>query len=325
MLPRFAYVSPSNLDDAVHELAGGSARIHAGGTDLLGCLHDGVFGTDKIVSLSRLDGLRKLRETSDGGLALGARLTLSELVSNETIRTRYPGLAEAAASAASPQLRHQGTVGGNLCQRPRCWYFRGEFHCAKKGGDRCYAVDGENRYHAIFGGGPCYIVHPSDTAPMLLALGATVVLLGPGGGRTVALEDFFELPADNLEAENVLRPDEIVTEILVPPTRALSSYRKIRERAAWDFALTSVALAVELSGERVERARLVLGGVAPIPWRSKPAEAEITGKALTAATARAAARAAAADAEPLEQNSYKVALVEGVIEASLLRFLDEGG
>ena len=221
---------------------------------------------------------------------------------------------------ASPQLRNQGTIGGNLCQRPRCWYFRGDFHCAKKGGDTCYAIEGENRYHAIFGGDPCYIVHPSDTAPMLVALGASVKVAGQGGERTVALEDFFVLPDEELYKENVLQPGEMVTEIIVPaPASGLvSSYRKVRERGSWDFALASVALALRLSGKRVEEARVVLGGVAPKPWRSLAAEAALTGKQLDATTARTAAQAAVADAEPLEQNRYKVLLVKGIVEESLL-------
>ncbi len=320
MLPSFAYVRPRSIAEAVDHLKEPGARLHAGGTDLLGCLHDRVFGADKVVSLGRVEALRGLRETAEGGLAIGALATVAEVASSPLVGRRYPGLARAASEVASPQLRNQGTIGGNLCQRPRCWYFRGEFRCAKKGGAMCYAVDGENRYHCIFGGGPCYIVHPSDTAPMLLALGASVSVAGPGGERSVPLDGFFRLPADNLEGENVLGPGEIVTEIRVPPAGAglKSSYRKVRERGAWDFALASVALALRLSGERVEDARIVLGGVAPVPWRSEAAEAAVRGKRLDEGTAAAAARAAVEGAEPLEQNGYKVALVEAIVEESLL-------
>ena len=320
MLPSFAYARPRSVEEAVKHLGEPGSRLHAGGTDLLGCLHDRVFGARKVVSLGRVEALRGIRETAPGGLAIGALTTVAEVAASPLVGERYGGLARAASEVASPQLRNQGTIGGNLCQRPRCWYFRGQFHCAKKGGAMCYAASGENRYHCIFGGGPCYIVHPSDTAPMLLALGASVVVAGPAGERTVPLDGFFQLPADNLEGENVLEVGEIVTEVRLPPpaTGLRSTYRKVRERGAWDFALASVALAVRLDGSRVADARIVLGGVAPVPWRSPAAEAAIRGKRLTVGTVAAAARAAVQGAEPLEQNGYKVALVEGIVEESLL-------
>lgn len=320
MLPNFAYVRPGSKQEALDHLGSDGARLHAGGTDLLGCLRDEVFTADKLVSISGLEELEGIVRTTDGGLRIGALTTISNIAASDEVARGFSGLAQAAQDVASPQLRNQGTLGGNLCQRPRCWYFRGEFHCTKKGGDTCYAVEGENRYHAIFGGDPCYIVHPSDTAPMLVALGAAVKIAGPGGERTVALEDFFVLPEEELHKENVLQPGEMVTEIIVPPSASelVSSYRKVRERGSWDFALASVALALRMSGKRVEEARVVLGGVAPKPWRSPAAEAALVGKQLDAVTTRAAAQAAVADAEPLEQNGYKVLLVKGIVEESLL-------
>lgn len=321
MLPSFAYVRARSTKEALDHLAAPGARLYAGGSDLLGCLDDGVFGAETVVSISGVEELRGMRETAAGGLEVGALVGIAELAASPLVRRLYPGLAQAAGEVASPQLRNQGTLGGNLCQRPRCWYFRSSgFHCAKKGGDVCYAVDGENRYHAIFGGGPCHIVHPSDTAPALVALGATVHLAGRRGERALPLEEFFVLPADDLLAENVLAPGEMVTRVTLPPPAPdlVSSYRKVRERGAWDFALTSVALALELEGRRVRRAGVVLGGVAPRPWRSSLAEEVLTGRELDAATARAAAQAAARGAEPLEQNGYKVHLVAGAVEESLL-------
>jgi len=320
MLPDFSYVRPTTLRDAVESLAAAGAHAHAGGTDLLGCLHDGALGAKTVVSLSALDDLRGIRERGEGGIAIGALTTITDVATNELVRTHYPGLAKAASEVASPQLRNQGTIGGNLCQRPRCWYFRGDFHCAKKRGDKCFAVEGENRYHAIFGGDPCYIVHPSDTAPMLLALGASLRIVGPVGGRTTRLDDFFILPDTDLEHENVLATGEIVAEVLLPPPAAglMSSYRKIRERGSWDFALVSVALVLQMSGTRVLAGRVVFGGVAPMPWRSRAAEAEIVGKELGPNVVRAAASAAVRDAEPLEQNGYKVPLLKAAVEESLL-------
>ena len=319
MLPRFAYAQPSSIREALDLLASGNASVHAGGSDLLGCLHDQVFPAETVVSLSALESLRGIRRRADGWLEIGAMTTISEIAVDPTVRSRYPGLAQAAESVASPQLRNQGTLGGNLCQRPRCWYFRGEFECAKKGGDVCFAVDGENRYHAIFGGGPCYIVHPSDTAPMLLALDAQVRVADTTGELRLALDDFFVLPEDDLYRENVLRPGQIVTAVEIPPApeEQLCAYRKVRERGAWDFALTSLAVALEVSSGKVAGGRMVFGGVAPIPWRSLAAEEAVAGRPLTPDVIAAAANAAVAGAEPLEQNAYKVLLVKGLVEEVL--------
>lgn len=320
MLPNFSFVRAQSATEAMDHLAAGDAYIHAGGTDLLGCLRDEVFDAPKVVSISRLSELDGIRPTAEGGLRIGALTKIAEIAASPEIRELYPGLARAAREVASPQLRNQGTLGGNLCQRPRCWYFRGQFHCAKKGGDQCYAVDGENRYHAIFGGDPCFIVHPSDTAPMLVALGAELHLASRRGERALPIGEFFVLPEQDLSHENVLQPGEMVTEVVLPKPAAglYSSYRKIRERGAWDFALASVALALKMNDRQVEEARVVLGGVAPMPWRSAAAEAVLTGKELTAEIARNAAAAAVSGAEPLEQNVYKVELVKGVVEESLL-------
>ena len=320
MLPEFSYIRPTSLKDAIEALSSDGARLHAGGTDLLGCLHDGAMHAGTVVSLSSIEEMRGIRESTDGGLVIGALTTITEVAQNDDVRSHYPGLAQAASDVASPQLRNQGTIGGNLCQRPRCWYFRGEFHCAKKGGEMCYAVEGENRYHAIFGGDPCYIVHPSDTAPMLLALGASLRIAGPDGWRTVKLDEFFVLPGDDLYRENVLGPGEIVAAVVLPPPASglTSSYRKIRERGAWDFALVSVALALQMSGSRVLAGRVVFGGVAPMPWRSEAVEAAITGKELGPDLAAAAAAAAVDGARPLEQNGYKVPLLKAAVAESLL-------
>ncbi len=320
MLPSFAYVRPDSLREAVRQLAEPGARLHAGGTDLLGCLRDGVFEAQRLVSLSGLPELRGVDQRPDGSLRLGALATLSEIAAHPRLNERVPALCQGAAAAASPQLRHQGTLGGNLCQRPRCWYFRGDFPCARKGGDTCFAVQGENELHALFGGAGCVAVHPSDTASPLAALEARLRLVGPAGERTLPLEDFFVGPAQDLSRENVLMPGEILTEVLIParPAGERSLYRKVRARGAWDFALAGAAVALQLSGGSVGAARVVLSGVALRPWRAKAAEAALVGKPLDAAAASAAGAAAALGAEPLEQNGYKVDLVRGVVEAALL-------
>jgi xanthine dehydrogenase YagS FAD-binding subunit len=325
MLPDFAYARPTTLPEALRLLGGPGARPHAGGTDLLGCLRDGVFGADLLVSLGGLDELRGIRETRAGGLAIGALTSIAEIAASERVRNRYPALAEAAASVASPQLRNQGTLGGNLCQKPRCWYYRGSFDCLRRGGATCFAHEGENRLHCILGGGPCFAVHPSDTAPALIALGAHVQLAGAEATRTLPLESFYVPPSVDAERETVLARGEIVGAVELPPTAPglLSSYRKVRVRGAWDFALASVALAVRFSGGFCSYARVVLGGVAPLPWRSRAAEILVTGSRLDRASIERAAEAALQEAEPLSQNAYKVALTKGLLAAQLAAFREQ--
>ena len=320
MLSSFSYVRPQSLDEALRHLGAEGARVHAGGTDLLGCLRDGVFGATTVVSLTGLPDLAGIRRQPDGGLRIGALTKVAEVAADPTIRERYVGLAQAAADVASPQLRNQGTIGGNLCQRPRCWYFRGEFHCLRKGGTTCFAMAGENQYHCVLGGARCYIVHPSDTAPALVALEAQVTVAGPNGTRTVPMDDFYLLPDQDIHREAAIEPNEIVTEIVLPrpPAGLRSSYRKVRARRSWDFALAGVALALRVEGGRVRSGRVVLSGAAPIPWRSREAESMIAGNRLDQATCRRAAEAAMASAVPLKRNEYKIPLFKGVIEEELL-------
>jgi xanthine dehydrogenase YagS FAD-binding subunit len=319
MLPSFAYVRPNSLDEAVAQLSRPGARIHAGGTDLLGCLRDQVFGAASVVSLSSVPGLDSIEESADGGLRVGALVRVARLAADPRIRTRYRALAEAATVVASPQLRAQGTIGGNLCQKPRCWYYRGEFHCLRKGGEQCFAVRGENHFHCILGGDSCFVVHPSDTAPALVALQALVRIAGPAGRRVVPVEGFHVAPAVDPRRETVLEPGELVTEIVLPapPAGLVGSYRKVRARGSWDFALAGVALALVLDGGRVKQARVVLSGAAPVPWRAQAAEEALVGRRLDARSAAAAAEAAVTGAEPLEHNGYKVPLFRGLIAEQL--------
>jgi len=319
MLPKFTYVSPTTVNEALAVLNDRPSLIHGGGTDLLGCLREGVFSADTLVSLSSIDELKGIRQAKDGGLRIGALTTVAEVAASQAISTAYAALAEAAQEVASPQLRNQGTIGGNLCQKPRCWYYRGHFDCLRKGGDLCFAFEGENQYHCIFGGDMCYIVHPSDTAPALAALGAVCRVSGPAASRSVAIESFHVLPTEDPQRETVLAPDEILTEIILPapPTGLRSSYRKVRTRGAWDFALAGVALAIVFDGDRVRSARIFLSGAAPVPWRAKAVEEAIEGTTLDTATIEKAAVATVAGAEPLEQNGYKVPLFEGLMKEQL--------
>jgi xanthine dehydrogenase YagS FAD-binding subunit len=321
MLPNFSYVKARSLQDVVDHLSAPGSRILAGGTDLLGCLRDRVFTAEMLVSVTGLDKCRGIGATADGGVRIGALTTITEIAEHPLLTERYPGLAQAALEVASPQLRNQGTLGGNLCQKPRCWYYRGEFHCLRKGGEMCYALGGENQYHAIFGSaGGCCIVHPSDTAPVLAALEASVRIVGQQGNRLVPVEKFHVLPGDNVEKETVLEHGEVVTEVLVPPpvSGLRSSYRKVRARRVWDFALAGVALALVFNGDLVERARVVLSGAAPVPWRSREAEEAITGKRLNRTTIATAAEEAVKHAEPLRYNGYKIPLFRAVLEEQLV-------
>src|ERR1044072_6875849 len=266
----FEWINPANVNEAVKLLAGSAGDIDeaprpiAGGQDLLTTMKDYTSRPARLVNLKNIRGLNQI--TMNGrGLTIGALVTLTELEEHAGVRKSFPGLAEAAHSIATPQIRNLGTVGGNLCQRPRCWYFRREeVVCWKKGGSECYAASGENKYNAILGGGPSYIVHPSDLAPMLVALGASVTVAGARGKRVIPLDKFFTLPAEgNIRRENVLRNEEIITEIFVPasPVAAHSTYLKFKERESLDFALASAAVAVQLGENRAEEeVRSVVGG-----------------------------------------------------------------
>jgi len=319
MLPKFTYVRPTSLEGALAGLNEKSARVHSGGTDLLGCLRDRIFSPETVVSLSAIKELHGVSIANDGGLRLGAMTTIAEIASNEIISGRYSALADAARVVASPQLRNQGTIAGNLCQKPRCRYYRGDFDCLRKGGEMCFAYEGENQYHCIFGGDQCFIVHPSDTAPALAALGAVCRVSGPSSNRSVAVEALHVPPSHDPKRETVLENDEIITEIIVPPPAMglRSSYRKVRTRASWDFALAGVALALTFEGDTVSFARVFLSGAAPVPWRATGVEAAITGNQLNEEIIASAANAVVEGAEPLSKNAYKLDLFQGLMTDQL--------
>jgi xanthine dehydrogenase YagS FAD-binding subunit len=294
--------------------------LMAGGTDLLAEIKDSVIEPEVVVDLSPLSNLSYIKKENDG-VRIGALTTVEALAKDPLIEEDYPGLSQAANSIATPQLRHVGTLSGNLCQRPRCWYYRDpQVKCRKKGGSRCFAFRGRNRYHAILGGGLCYIVHPSDLAPMLIALNAEATICSEKGGRTIPLEDFFILPKTNVHKENILEPGEILTEVKIPAskTEEKSTYLKLKERATWDFAVVSAAVKGSLSGNAFQDIRIALGGVAPSPWRLKKAENLIKGKKATKNLIREAAREALKEAQPLEENEYKKELVEIALYRAVL-------
>ncbi len=317
----FEYASARSLKEASSLLREkpGAARILAGGTDLIPLMKERLVEPGRLVNLKSVPGLDRI-EIGSKGLRIGALVPLAEIAAHPGIVAGWRALAEGAGSAASPQIRNAGTAGGNLCQRPRCWYFRnGDFPCRKKGGEICYAEDGENQYHAIFGGEICHIVHPSDTAPPLVALEGSVTIHAPGGVRTVPAEKFFTLPSVDVTRENMLEAGEILSEIQVPPlpSGTRSGYLKIREKSSFDFALVSCAAALTFEGKVCSRARLVLGGVAPVPWRCAEAETLLAGHPLDAPLIARAAEAALAGASPLSRNRYKVALAKGALRRIL--------
>jgi xanthine dehydrogenase YagS FAD-binding subunit len=301
-----------------------SARPIAGGQDLLTTMKDYTSRPTRVVNLKSIPGLDGIQGNAKNGLTIGALVTLTQLEEHPVVRASFPGLSEAAHSIATPQIRNLGTVGGNLCQRPRCWYFRlEEVICLKKGGSECYAANGENKYNAILGGGPSYIVHPSDLAPMLMALGATVTVVGAAGKRVIPLDKFFTLPSEgSIRRENVLRNDDIITHLQVPASQvaARSTYLKFKERESMDFALASVAAALQLGANNtVAQIRLVLGGVAPIPWGASRAEQFLLGKTLSDEVMAEAAKLALEGAQPLEKNAYKVPLTQTLVRRALAK------
>ncbi len=295
------------------------ARPIAGGTDLMAEMKEGVAAPAMLVNLASLESLHGIEHAGDG-LSIGAMTTLAELENDEFIARDYPALAQAVAAVATPQIRNVGTVGGNLCQRPRCWYYRSPlFDCLKKGGETCFAVDGESKYHAVLGGVDCYIVHPSDLAPVLIALGATATIAGQTGTRTLPIEEFFVGPDQNIEAETALKPGELLTNVFVPkPTPGQRSvYLKARERQTQEFALASVAASLHVSAGIVARASLVLGGVAPTPWRASYAEEALRGAAVAEVDVGMVGRLAVRDAKPLRDNQYKVRLAASLVSRAV--------
>lgn len=294
--------------------------ILAGGTDLLDEIKSGIISPEVAVDLTTIPDLSSIKE-SGSYVSVGSMTRVAELAENPVIQEKFPVLQEAALSLATPQLRNVGTVGGNLCQRPRCWYFRDpETICRKKGGSRCFAFQGKNRYHAIFGGGVCYIVYPSDLAPALISLDAKVAISGSNGEKTLPLEEFYILPQKNVRRENILEDGEVLREVRIPLPKngTKSTYYKMKERSTWDFALVSAAISGILSDGIFREIKIVMGGVAPIPWRLQKAEDYIKGKKVTEEVIRQGAREDLKDARPLEENAYKLDLVEAVLCAAIL-------
>jgi len=320
-------INARSLGDAVAAASaaaasGRSFAFSGGGTDLLQQIKDGTNSADVLVNLRTVREARTVSVSATETL-IGGLITLTELASHAALSGPWAVLREAAASVGTPQIRNVATLAGNVTQRPWCWYYRNGFPCFKAGGSQCFSVHGEHQQHAIFGGGPSYSVHPSDLAPALVALDATFEVMGPGGPRQIPAGEFFVLPSQNPTRENVLAATDLLTGVRIPTpaTGALSTYLKITGREAWTHAEVSVAVMLQLEDRRIHSARIVLGGVAPIPWRLTDVEQWLYGTSLSAAAASQAGALAVAHAQPLAKNGHKVLMTSAAVERALLRLI----
>jgi len=315
----FTYKSARSEEEAVKALGPGALPL-AGGTTLLNLMKDRVVEPDVLVNLKAIKGFDRIEAVSDG-LRIGAGVTLASLLENPALVKQYPAVAQALETVATPQIRNMATIGGNLCTRPPCWYFSHDlFACAKRGNSNtCPAREGENEFHAIFANeGPCVAVHGSSVAPALVAVGASVRIAGPGGAREISLEKFFALPKDNVLKENVLANNEIVTHISIGKGNAKGATYAVLQKESHDWPVALASAVLEMNGETCVSARVVLGAVAPIPWRSAGAEAALAGKKVTMEVASAAAAAAVQGALPLSQNAYKIQTTKAAVKRAVL-------
>src|ERR1700733_4677704 len=322
----FEYASPTTKEQAVGLLSAswGQAEVLAGGTDLLSLMKDDVVHPKRLVNIKQIKEMTGITAGSRG-LRIGALTTLGGLADNVNVVKDYPALAEAINDAASPQIRNMATIGGNLCQRPRCWYFRGGFGLLPKSeSGKDLVANGENRYHAILGNnGPAKFVSPSSIAPVLIAYGAVVRLIGPQGMRELSLERFYVIPKSENEREHDLKPNEILAELILPPPRNLKvAHYEIRQKEAFDWPLAVAAAALNMNGTDLAGSRLVLGYVAPTPWGTEDGEAALNRKAqhgITEEAAKAAAAGALQSATPLSHNAYKVQLAKVAVKRVILK------
>ena len=319
----FEHVDAGSIESALNMLAVPGSVIIAGGTDLLPRMKIGITSPRRLVNLKTVPGMDAIA-SGGTGTEIGTLASLKDIAADGVVQNLYPALVQAIARAASPQLRNRGTIGGNLIQASRCWYYRGGFNCWLKGGDICFARDGENRRHAIFGSGPCFTVHPSDPAVALMALDARLDLQGSDERRTLPLRDFFQFPVEASRQLTSLGRDEIITSVFIPspPRGTTSAFIKAMERRVWAFAQASLAVSLGLESGIIRHARLVAGGVAQIPWRLYGVEKVLMGAELNGRSIKLAADAAVESAVPLPHNAYKVTLLRGLVEKLLSGFAD---
>ncbi len=323
MMPGFELYQPDTLEGAIDLLGrfGPDGWAMAGGNDSLDWFKDRVKRPRYVVDLTGIEAMRGIRETADGGIEIGALTTLTEIERNEAIRTRFGVLAAAAGKVASPQIRNSGTVGGNLCQDARCWYYRYGVDCYRAGGNTCYAdtPEGQNREHCLWGADRCVAVSPSDTAPAMVVLDATMVIAGPNGEREVPAEQFFIGPNIDIERMTVLAPGEVLTSVRIPAewSGARFYFEKVADRNVWDFPLVNIAAALVVNGETIERARLAAGAVQCVPRRLTVVEEVVRGQPKSEATAQLAGQSAIRGATPLNQNHFKIPLLQNLVTRAI--------
>jgi len=320
-MKNFEWLDATTLDQATSQSPTGT--IKAGGVDLLDLMKEHVAEPARLINIRNIPNLNFIEE-DEKQLRVGPLVTLAQIADDSRIQSRYGAFAQGCGHAATPQIRNMATVGGNLLQRPRCWYFRHEeFPCRKKGGEKCFAQDGENQYHAIFNNALCAIVHPSSAATALVAHGASIELTSKDSKRTILLEEFFSLPSVDLHKENKLKEGELITQIIVPrpPEGTRSLYIKQGEKESFDWPIADVALVLEreLEGNKCERASIILGAAAPVPHRAREAEKMLEGKTIDEPLARQAAQAALAGATPLRDNGYKVKIFQAILRRAILQ------
>lgn len=317
---RFEWSDATTVKEAVAQLDGRRSVVKAGGVDLLDRLKEGLEAPERLVNIRNIRGLDRIEEDRNG-LRIGPLATLARLSEDKLLLSRYRALAQAAGRAATPQIRNMATAGGNLLQRPRCWYFRqAEFHCRRKGGERCFALEGENQYHAIFDNQMCAIVHPSALAVPMMAMGGRVVLTGARATREVELERFFVTPEKDILRENTIAADELITELKVPtlPQGTRSFYIKQGEKESFDWPVADVAVVLQTKGRVCLKASIVLGAAAPVPWRAVKAESALAGEVINEQSARGAARLSMEGATPLAGNGYKLPIFEAIVRRAIL-------
>ncbi|HXR17177.1 MAG TPA: xanthine dehydrogenase family protein subunit M [Terriglobales bacterium] len=324
----FEYASPTTKEQAVGLLGAtwGQAEVLAGGTDLLALMKDDVVHPKRLVNIKQIKEMSGVT-AGPQGLRMGALTTLGELADNVNVARDYPALAEAINDAASPQIRNMATLGGNLCQRPRCWYFRGGFGLLPKNeSGKDLVTEGENRYHAILGNdGPAKFVSPSSIVPVLIAYGTSIRVIGSKGSRELPLERFYVIPKTAAEREHDLLPNELLAEVIVPPANEMKvAHYEIRQKQAFDWPLAVAAVSLSMNGSTVQSSRVVLGHVAPVPWRSSEAERALMGKSIGEDAAKAAADAALQSATPLSHNAYKVQLAQVAVKRAILKAASGG-
>jgi len=324
MIASFDWFDAKSVDEVVAQLGNGKkVMLKAGGVDVVDRLKEGLDSPERLVNIHNVAGLNRVEDDGKGGMRIGALVTLAQLDTHSSVRAKFPALSDAAGHVATPNIRNVATLGGNLLQRPRCWYFRNnDVHCLKKGGGHCYAQEGENDYHAIFHNRTCAIVHPSGTATALVALGASVDLVGGKVSRTVPLEKFFT--HEDIHRENSLGAGEMLTHVNIsaPAAGTVTAYMKQGEMESHDWPIAEVAVVLEMSGKTVKSARIILGAAAATPYRAKTAESALVGKLLNDENARTAAKASMQGAEPMTHNGFKIPLFEAIVRRTLMKTIN---